>query len=272
MVSSPAGSKRVPTYRCARYTIAAMAAGTTVWRAPEILPLPPMWREGRVPLELARLRRDPVWRGEGVPHGDGGPVLLICGFLAGDRSLKAMAGWLRRMGHRPARAGVRWNVGCAGGTVDRLERRVEELAEQTGGGVAVVGQSRGGSCAKALAVRRPDLISKVITLGSPLTDQLDVHPGVWAQVQLVGLLGTLGVPGLISASCGWGECCTQANAEVGSPLPRKVEFTSVYSKSDGIVRWRSCLEPGARHVEVDASHIGMAVNVEAYRAIAAALA
>jgi triacylglycerol lipase len=207
-----------------------------------------------------------------VPHGDGGPVLLICGFLAGDQSLNTMAGWLSRIGHRPARAGVRWNVGCAGKTVDRLERRVEELAELSGDGVAIVGQSRGGSSAKALAVRRPDLISKVVTLGSPLIDQLDVHPGVWAQVSLVGLLGTIGVPGLISASCGWGECCTRVNRELTSPLPTEVEFTSVYSKSDGIVRWRSCLEPGAAHVEVDSSHIGMAANVEAYRAIAEALA
>src|ERR1700759_5626578 len=99
---------------------------TGAWRPPELRPLPPMWREGRVPIEMARLLRDPVWRGEGVPRGDGGSVLLICGFLAGDPSLNTMAHWLSKIGHHPARAGVRWNVGCGGGTGDRLERRVED--------------------------------------------------------------------------------------------------------------------------------------------------
>jgi triacylglycerol lipase len=230
-----------------------------------------MWKEGRLPLEFARLVRDPVWKGEGIPHGDGGSVLLICGFLAGDPSLNTMAHWLGRIGHRPARAGVRWNVGCGGETVNRLEERIEELAERDGRKIALVGQSRGGSCARALAVRRPDLIDRVVTLGSPLVEQLDVNPLVWAQVHVIGALGTLGVPGLLSRNCGWGDCCTQLNLELATPIPKKVRFTSVYSRTDGIVRWRSCLDPGAEQVEIDASHIGMAANAGSYRAIANAL-
>ena len=46
----------------------------------------------------------------------------------------------------------------------------------------------------------------------------------------------------------------------------------MYSRSDAIVDWRSCLDPAADHVEVDASHIGMAVNAQAYGVVAAALA
>jgi pimeloyl-ACP methyl ester carboxylesterase len=225
-----------------------------------------------MPLELAALRRDPVWRGEGVARGDGRPVLLICGFLAGDPSLRTMASWLSRIGYRPARAGLRWNVGCAGETVDRLERRAEELAGEAGHRIALVGQSRGGTCARALAVRRPDLIDSVVTLGSPLKAQLDVHPGVWLHVHLIGALGTLGVPGLLSASCRNGGCCAQFNEEVAAPFPPGVRLTSVYSRSDGIVRWPACLDEYAEQVEVDSSHIGMSVSAPAYRAIAAGLA
>ena len=47
---------------------------------------------------------------------------------------------------------------------------------------------------------------------------------------------------------------------------------SVYSKSDGVVRWRSCLDPDAEHLEIKASHVGMAVHPRAYRAVAGALA
>ena len=37
--------------------------------------------------ELSALLRDPVFRGRGVPHGDGRPVLLVPGFLSGDWAL-----------------------------------------------------------------------------------------------------------------------------------------------------------------------------------------
>jgi hypothetical protein len=50
-----------------------------------------------------------------------------------------------------------------------------------------------------------------------------------------------------------------------------VGFVSVYSRSDGIVDWRACLDPAAQHVEVAASHIGMAVNPDVYRVLAEAL-
>jgi triacylglycerol lipase len=246
--------------------------GATTGFVPTFRPLPPIWRESRVPLEMARLMRDPVWRGEGVPRGDDRPVLLVCGFLAGDPSLTTMARWLSRNGHHPVRAGLRWNVGCLGETVDRLERRAKGLAQESGGRIAVIGQSRGGNCAKALAVRRPDLVDTVVSLGSPLLDQLDVHPSVWAQAHLIGTLGTLGMPGLLSAECRNGDCCTQAHGEVRAPLPDEVTMTSIYSRSDGIVRWRSCLDPDAELVEIQASHIGMAVSAPAYRVIGEALA
>jgi hypothetical protein len=51
-----------------------------------------------------------------------------------------------------------------------------------------------------------------------------------------------------------------------------VRLTSVYSRSDGIVRWPACLDEYAEQVEVDSSHIGMSVSAPAYRAIAAGLA
>ncbi len=57
--------------------------------------------ETRWCLELARLLADPVWRGVGVPQGDGRPVVLMPGFGGGDQTLLVMAAWLRRLGYRP---------------------------------------------------------------------------------------------------------------------------------------------------------------------------
>jgi len=86
---------------------------------------PPLWREARIGLEAAALVRDPIFRGDGVADGRGRPVLLIPGFLAGDGSLSMMAGWLKRTGHRPSRAGIVSNVNCAGVLMPRLERRLD---------------------------------------------------------------------------------------------------------------------------------------------------
>ena len=49
-------------------------------------------------------------------------------------------------------------------------------------------------------------------------------------------------------------------------------LTSIYSKGDGVVRWEACVVPYARCVEVTGSHIGLACNRKAYRAVARALA
>jgi pimeloyl-ACP methyl ester carboxylesterase len=232
----------------------------------------PIWREGRVALEHAALRRDPVLRGEGVPRGDGAPVLLVPGFLAGDPTLGTMAAWLKRLGHRPCRARIRANVDCETRTLDRLEASVERLSERYGRRVAVVGQSRGGTMARGLALRRPELVSTVVALGSPVVDQFAVHPLVRVQVTALGALGTLGVPGLVARGCTHGACCEETRARAGDPFPADVRYVSVYSRSDGIVDWRSCLDPAAEQVEVHSSHIGMAVHPDVFRAVARALA
>jgi pimeloyl-ACP methyl ester carboxylesterase len=236
-----------------------------------LIALPPLWRESRIGLEAAALLRHPIHRGEGVAHAEGQPVLLIPGFLAGDDSLGIMTRWLRRTGHHTRKAGMRSNVNCSARAFDVLEERLEMMAETQGQKVAIVGQSRGGNFAKVLARRRPDLVSGIVTLGSPQKNPLAIHPLVRAQVYAVGTIGTLGAPGLFRHSCLWGDCCKDFWDDLRGPLPHGVGYVSIYSRTDGVVDWQACLDEGAEHVEVRASHCGMAVNVAAYRALAGAL-
>lgn len=232
--------------------------------------LPPLWNEGRVGLEAAGLLRSPVWRDAGGLEGGARPVLLVPGFLAGDGSLRLMTQWLRRAGYRTRSAGIRANVGCAGTTMVGLEERLEVLAEARGPAV-LIGQSRGGNLVRVLAARRPDLVAGVITLGSPHLNPLAVHPFTRVSVSAIGALGTLGVPGLISTDCLDGECCASYRDTLMGPWPADLPFVSIYSRRDGIVDWRACLDPAAEHVEVDASHCGMAAHRGTYEAIGAAL-
>ena len=232
---------------------------------------PPLWRESRFALELAALRRHPVFRGTGVPPGDGRAVMLIPGFLAGDGSLGTMTHWLRAAGYHTRRAGIRANVGCSEEACKRLEARLEGFAEATGQRVAIVGQSRGGIFARALAVRRPDLVTGIVTLGSPTVGQLRIHPLVLAQVGLVSALGSARVPGLLTWRCLRGDCCEHFRGAITGAFPADIPYIAMYSRTDGIVDWRSCLDTAAELVEVRASHCGMAANAAVYEELGFAL-
>ena len=234
--------------------------------------IPPLWREGLVGIEAAGLARSGVFTDLSLPRGGGRAALLVPGFMAGDGSLAVMTRWLRSLGYVTKRTGIRRNVDCSDRLCEALEARLECLAEKTGDRVAIVGQSRGGVIAKVLAHQRPDLVSGIVTLGSPLRSQLAIHPLVLAQVGLVGTLGTARLPGFFSLSCLRGECCSRFREALEGEFPSEVRYVSVYSRRDGVVNWRSCLDRAAdSHVEINSSHCGMAVNAEAFRAVAHAL-
>jgi pimeloyl-ACP methyl ester carboxylesterase len=198
--------------------------------------------------------------------------MLLPGFLAGDSSMTRMAVWLRTGGFQLARSGIAWNTGCMEKTVERLERRLELAVAQTGEKALIVGQSRGGSIGRALAVLRPDLVGTLVTLGSPLRDQLAVKPRVWPSIAAVGVLGTLGMPGMFRLSCLRGDCCQRTRAAVAGPFPAAVEFLAFFSRSDEVVRWEACLDPAAIQVEVETSHVGMGMSREVWMAITDSLA
>src|SRR5215210_2379857 len=239
-----------------------MAAMLRMPHLPAVPHIPPLWRESRFGFELADLRRSPVYRGHGVPGGDGRAVLLIPGFLAGDTSLATMTHWLRQNGYHTRRAGIRANVDCSEEACARLEARLEGFAEHTGQKVSIIGQSRGGTFARALAVRRPDLVEGIVTLGSPIVSQLRIHPLVLAQVGLVSALGS---------ACVRGDCCEGFRGAISGEFPGHIPYVGMYSRSDGVVDWHSCLDPAAQLVEVSASHCGMSVSAQVYREVGFAL-
>jgi pimeloyl-ACP methyl ester carboxylesterase len=198
--------------------------------------------------------------------------MLIPGFMAGDTSLTRMAVWLRSGGFILARTGIRWNTACMEPTVVELQRRLERATDEAGQPALLVGQSRGGSIARALAVLAPDLVDTVVTLGSPLLDQLAVRAQVWPSILTVGVLGTIGVPGMFGLSCFRGDCCARTLDAITAPFPEHIRFISVYSRSDEVVRWEACLDPFANLLEVDCSHVGMGMCRDVWVALAAKLA
>ena len=261
---------------------------------------PPIWRERRAARELADLLNAPVYRSPPPAAVSGQPVLLVPGLLASDVTLSLMARWLKRAGYRPKRAGIAVNVDCSEAEMARLTERLERALEVTGQPALVVGHSRGGVFARALAVRHPDLLAGIVTLGSPLVDPLrHVHPFLHLQLELLSSLGDLGLGRVLRHTCADAAlfdgvaphrlsrrlvrrarekldgaedtCCVPFWRDFRGSFPEGVPFVSIYSRTDGIVHYQGCLDPAAECVEVDGSHCGMGANAEVFEKVATAL-
>jgi len=250
-VNSPIGSFLQPTGFEGPTGVSSLARElSTVTEAARLLRRTRADRRSRAGLPYAG--------GHRVPAHD--PVLLIPGFMAGDPTLRAMSSMLRRQGFRTYRAQILVNVGCTREAGDRLEQRLETIATRRNRKVTIVGHSLGGMLARGLAARRPDLIEGIVSMGSPVLAPGAIHKVLAWDAQLLSRLTSAGFGGMMSADCFGGECARLSWEESQIALDPDLAFTAIYSKRDGIVDWRACLDPAAQHVEVRTSHCGMAVD------------
>jgi pimeloyl-ACP methyl ester carboxylesterase len=194
-----------------------------------------------------------------APRGDGHPVLALPGFLASDLSMAPMRRYLRELGH-DAQA---WQMGRNTGGVAKMRAalldRLNAIHIAAGRKVSIVGWSLGGVYARDLALQAPDMVRCVVTLGSPFAGDVRATNARRLYEALSGeAVGDN--PELLEAIAG--------------ELP--VPATSIYSRSDGIVNWRTCLvrpSASAENIEVHlASHTGLGVNAAALWAVADRLA
>jgi pimeloyl-ACP methyl ester carboxylesterase len=171
-----------------------------------------------------------------------------------------MARTLRQHGHRTYRSTIHANIGCTLAAAAKVEARVEEIAERRGSRVRIVGHSLGGMIARGVAARRPDLVSGIVTLGSPVLAPAAHHGSLTAGVDMLVRLSRAGVPGLMAEDCVAGECARESFTQARLPLADDVWFAALYSLRDGFVDPRACIDPEATPHEVSASHFGMAFD------------
>jgi pimeloyl-ACP methyl ester carboxylesterase len=232
----------------------------------------PIWREALVGLDWLSLRGSPLRYGRGVPRGDGSAVVVIPGFLFSDWYLFELRRWLTRIGYRAEPSRIGRNADCPEVLGGRLLDTVERVRAATARRVHLVGHSLGGTLARSLAARRPELIASVTTLGSPFRG-IRAHPLVLraskrVHAEVIGRRGATTREG-----CFTGYCPCDAVAGLQLPFPTSVSQRAVYTRRDGIVDWRSCVNDDPRtDVEVTGTHLGLVVNPAVYRLLAAHLA
>ncbi|MGH7933382.1 MAG: esterase/lipase family protein [Candidatus Binataceae bacterium] len=221
--------------------------------------------------QFSGLLGDPVCYGVGVPHGNGEPVLLIPGFFAGDWAMAPMARWLRRLGYSPYHSGIDLNLGCPREKAERLGWRIAGIARETGMRVTLVGHSLGGVVARSLSATLPAAVSHTIGLGTPVRNEWAVLKGrIRPFVESIAgfwqhLAGT-------PAHCGTAKCGCDFAATLCAPRGPSGAFSSVYTREDEVIDWRSCVDRDGANHEVGGRHVSLIVNREVYRILARILA
>ncbi len=220
----------------------------------------------------AMLARDPAAPAEGLPHGNGRPVLLVPGFGFGDVSTLPLQVALHEAGYRVVRSQIVANIRCSDRTVESLARiAAAEVAADGGRRLLVVGHSRGGMIARGLAARHPDLVARVISMGAPLNHEFAFYEIPQPMVSVLRAAHWRD-PVLRERKCVTPDCSCPYMLAAHKPLPAGVELVSVYSRTDGIVDWRACVVPGARNIEVPGTHLGMGLEPATVRVVLAELA
>ena len=214
-------------------------------------------QELRLPLDA--LRWAPAWlTSKPVRAARTRTVLLLPGFGAGPRSMRIMEAFLRRRGHHVRDWGLGINRGDVKGLRTQLEPIVAAGVERTGGPLVLVGWSLGGYIAREYAREHAAQVRRVVTLGSPV---------------IGGARHTATAQWYRSQGYDFDEIDRAIRRRYES-MPLRVPVTAIYSKRDGIVAWKACIDKWSadvRHLEVDETHVGLVLSPRVLALVAEAI-
>jgi triacylglycerol esterase/lipase EstA (alpha/beta hydrolase family) len=228
-------------------------------------------------VDIAALFSDPAFYGVGTARGNGKQVVVIPGLFGSDVYLQPLHKWLRCAGYSPVPSSLNLNAGC-------LERLSEQVLDQitrqmngNGGTIALIGHSRGGLLAWAMASRLQERVSHLVMLGSPVASMVaSVETGkpIAAPVGQTGRalmrVSSL-VRHVLDPDCDYPRCGCPFIDDVMRPLSPRTAILSVYGRDDMVVEKAAQITEGET-LEVNASHVGLVYNPEVYRAIGSFLA
>jgi pimeloyl-ACP methyl ester carboxylesterase len=187
-----------------------------------------------------------------VPGGDGHSVMVLPAFLTSDAMNGGFRAWLEALGYSVEGWNGGFNLGPSAAAVAAAAETLRRCTEDSGRQASLVGHSLGGVLARALANAYPDRVRRVITVCSPfrLPTASPLEPVYRALAPLHSAQGRM-----------------LAHLTAPPPLPT----TAIYSPSDGVVAWRSCIDapgPNRENIAVEGAHTTMLANSRALRIVA----
>lgn len=184
------------------------------------------------------------------PKGDGHPVIVLPGLGTSDGSTEYVRDFLCDLGYDARPWGLGRNMGPQGGMntmLTQLTKLVNNVSISSGGQqVSIIGWSLGGIYAREMAKVSPHIVRQVITLGTPFKGGVGTNADFL--YELLSKDSSHKDPGVLK--------------EIAKPPP--VPFTSIYSKTDGVVNWESSIEDTGDFIEnieiPGACHLGLGHN------------
>jgi hypothetical protein len=180
-----------------------------------------------------------------LPKGDGHPVFVLPGFMAGDRSTWVLRRTLSAQGYEVYPWSLGRNLGPTPEVVEGIPARLREIFDRHGEPVSIVGQSLGGIYARVQAARHPEIVRQVVTLGTPVK------------------IGTRAVTNAQPLYQWLDRRHAPATPQLDDGVPLEVPVTAIHTVTDGIVSWEACIvqpAPNAENIRIVGSHLGMGVN------------
>ncbi|MBC7795264.1 MAG: hypothetical protein H7Z37_00160 [Pyrinomonadaceae bacterium] len=225
----------------------------------------PIWREALWGADYLALKTSTVYYGFGVPRGDKSAVIVVPGFLGTDHYLTELYLWLWRIGYKPFASGIGWNRECLDQLTQRLIKTIEKAYSTTGKPVHLIGHSLGGILSRSAAVQNTEKVASVIALGSPFRG-IRSHPLV--QFSADRVRDDILKRNPEKPNCYTGRCDCNAVKALNTDIPAETMQTAIYTKTDGIVDWNSCVSVDkSSNFEVTGTHIGLVINPQVYRLI-----
>lgn len=181
------------------------------------------------------------------------PIVLFPGFGTTELALTLMNGYLKNIGAEVFDWGIGRNHGYVPDLLAQMVDQVCTLAAQRQTKLHLVGWSLGGYIAREVARELPELVGRVVTLGTPV-----VGGPKYTTI------------GAMYAKWGFDLDAMEKDVESREANPIQKEILAIYSKGDNIVSWQACIDqvsPQVRHVEVSGSHLGLVVNARAFELV-----
>jgi pimeloyl-ACP methyl ester carboxylesterase len=196
-------------------------------------------------------------------------VALVGGFGAPPVLLRPLRDALRRDGYDVGVAPLGFNVDCGEATVQRLESWLEAFA--AGEKVSIVGHSRGGQLGRVMAVRRPDLVRRLVTVVTPWAIGPPDRPGVEMVAGVMRSLRKRGLPAIGAIDCGTGDCCLRFRTDVDKKPA--MPWTALWSSRDRFAGDDARPPRAADNArDIRTGHVGAVTTASGIAAVVAELA
>lgn len=212
------------------------------------------------------------------------PIIVVPGLGSDDRYTRPLRHYLNRLGFRAEGWGLGKNLagidiphelgdvspswqlssranyrgeGSVSLLCDRLVERVSRRHDELGEQITLIGWSLGGYLSREAARDLPDVVDRVITMGSPTV-------GGPKYTAVAGFFRRRGM------DLDWIEDAIEKR----ETRPIRQPITAIYSKSDAIVSWPATIDhfsERVQHIEVEAPHLGMGFNPTIWAHIVKAL-